>query len=440
MKNISKFAAILVVFLFIVQTVPASELDRPIYDILSEEQSQINKLMDQVGMPPGLSGFASARLNINVDDERVGIVLSNGRIMEVAKGGIDNPTTEIWTTKEFILDVASSENPMGVIASGLRSGELRKKDYGASNQIKGIIASNLMLVSDVLNPPKETRERIAGNINDAGINPEAGSYVINPATSDLRRAHIEIKSKEGKDVGGEGVKLTEYAGYDAGVAPLGLDDWETVDGEVSLGTFVNLEAPVSDIESTLIAIKYSEEEVGERGISEEGIYMKWFDEESDSETYGEWITLVEGNPSWVKSIKIDKDQNVIWLETSHLSVYGIGGSVYGRGGSVYGMSGTIIGPPPEPLLIQAPITLAPIEPIKEPERPSLAPLIGLAAVVLGIILLVGIVGIVLLKKIFKRGKKAEEGEKKEEAGVGEPEAGKDEPEEEEETKEEPAEE
>ncbi|MEE9593888.1 MAG: hypothetical protein V3V92_00650, partial [Candidatus Hydrothermarchaeales archaeon] len=416
MKNIVKFSAVFVIFLLIVQAVPASELDRPIYDILSEEQSEINKLIDQVGIPPGLTGFASARLNINIDDEKVGVVLSNGKILEVAKGGIDNPTTEIWTTKEFILDVASSEKPMSVIASGLRSGELRKKDYGASNAIKGMIASNLMLVSDVLNPPKETRERVSGNINDVGINPESGSYVINPATSGLRRSHIEIDSKEGKDVGGEGVKLTEYAGFDAGVAPLGLKDWEVVDGEVSLGTFVNLEAPVSDIESTMIAIKYSEGEVSERGLSEDGIYMKWYDDDSNSETYGMWITLVEGNPSWVKSIKIDKEQNVIWLVTSHLSVYGIGGSVYGRGGSVYGRSGSVVGPPPAQLVVEIPVTLAPIEPIKEPERPSIVPLIGLAAMVLGILLLPAIVAFLLVKKVLKRGKKEEaEGEKKEEA-------------------------
>ncbi len=405
----NKIFAVLVLLLLTTQVVLSAEPERSVYDIINEYKSEVNKYVDEEGIPPGLGMLASARIILHVDDETVGIIIQNGRITDVVRGRIDNPTTEIWMTKDFILDVSTSDDPRGALVAALNSGELRKKDYGTANILKGAITFGLIKVVNSISPPKETRERTSGAIKDVGMSPVEGSYVINPATSDLRRTHIEIKSKEGKDVGGDGVKVIEYAGLKEGKAPLGLKKWEAVEGEHSLGTFVNLEAAKTDVESTTIIIKYSEKEMVERGLTEDLLYMKWYDDEPDSETYGEWITLVEGNPTWVNSINIDKENNVVWIKTSHLSVYGIGGSVYGVSGSVYGLSGSVIGPPPEPIQVQPPETLAPIEPIKKPTRPIL-PLVGLGLVILGLLAISGVLVVSVIKIIKKpRKKEGDEG-------------------------------
>ncbi|MEE8167324.1 MAG: hypothetical protein V3T58_00440 [Candidatus Hydrothermarchaeales archaeon] len=413
-KSMNKIFIILILLLFTAQALsaetPRSELDKSVYEIINNYKEEVNRFVGEEGIPPGLGMFASARINLNVDSEKVGIIIQNGRITDVVKGGIDNPTTEIWTTKDFIMDVSTSGDPRGLIVAGLNTGELRKKDYGAANILKGAATSYLLKVANIISPPKETRERVSGDIKAVGISPVEGSYVINPATSNLRRSHIEIKSKEGKDVGGEGVKIIEYAALKEGKAPMGLKKWEVAEGEVSLGTFVNLEAPATEVDWTTIIIKYSEKELGERGLTEDSLYMKWYDDDPDSETYGEWVTLIDGNPSWVNSIRIDKENNVVWVKTSHLSVYGIGGSVYGVSGSVYGVSGTVLGPPPEPIQVQPPVTLAPIEPIKEPERPIL-PLVALVLVIIAPFAII-VVLIVKRKAILNRLKKKteEEGE------------------------------
>jgi hypothetical protein len=179
-----------------------------------------------------------------------------------------------------------------------------------------------------------------------------------------------MRSPEGKDIGGEEIKVTEYAGYKPGKAPKGLNKWESIDGETSLGTFVDIEKEVG-VDWALVFIKYSKEELKERELTEDSLYIKWHDDDPTSDTYGQWITLTEGNPSWVNSIAYDKENEGVWVNVSHFSVYGIGGSVYGVAGSVYGVEGRVIGPPPEPLPVIEVETTIPIEPIKEVEQPGL---------------------------------------------------------------------
>ncbi len=405
----NKIFAVLVLLLLITQVVSSAEPDRSVYDIINEYKGEVNKYVDEEGIPPGLGMLASARIILHVDDETVGIVIQNGRITDVVRGRIDNPTTEIWTTKDFILDVSTSDDPRGAIVAGLNSGELRKKDYGAANILKGAITSGLIKVANSISPPKETRERTSGDIKDVGISPVEGSYVINPATSDLRRTHIEIKSKEGKDVGGEGVKVIEYAGLKEGKAPLGLKKWESIEGEHSLGTFVHIESAKADVETTTIIIKYSEQEMLERGLTEDSLYIKLYDDDPNSETYEQWITLTEKMEEFSNVAKSMHD-NAIWIiRATSGSVYGIGGSVYGVSGSVYGVSGAVIGPPPEPIQVQPPETLAPIEPIKHPKRPLL-PLVGLGLVILGLLAIIGVLIVSVIKIIKKlRKKEGDEG-------------------------------
>jgi hypothetical protein len=355
-------------------------------ELVKDEQKDFNKYMETSEIPGVLRGFASGRYIVHVDDETVGIVLEDGMITGVRDGGLENPTIEVWTSRDYFDKIYSSDGALSLIVAGLNNGEIEKKDYGFGGKMKGRAGLAAMRLSEVLRPTKITltEEEASGDVKDLTKSVVEGTYAMNPATSNLRRTHIEMKSPEEKDIGGEEIKVKEYAGYKPGKAPKGLSKWESVEGETSLGTFVDIETEV-DVEYALIFIKYSKEEVEKRGLSEDSLYIKWYDDNPESDTYGQWITLTEGNPAWVHSIAYDKENEGVWVKTSHFSVYGLGGRVYGVSGSVYGVSGHVIGPPPEPLPEVKVETTVPIEPIKEVEQPGLLKRIFLLtkAIILG---------------------------------------------------------
>jgi hypothetical protein len=340
-------------------------------ELVKAEQESYNQFMETAEIPGVLRGFASGRYIVHVDDDTIGIVLEGGFITEVRDGGIEDPNTEIWTSWDYLEKIYASDGALGLVVAGLANGEIEKKDYGVGGKLKGRAGLAGLRLSEVFSPTKITlsEEGAEGSVKDLTKSVVEGTYAMNPATSDLRRTHIEMKSPEGEDVGGEEIKVKEYAGYKPGKAPKGLKKWEEVEGETSLGTFVDIEKEV-DVEEALIFIKYSKEELEKLGFDEGQLYIKWYDDNPDSDTYGRWITITEGNPSWVISIALDKENEGVWVRTKHFSVYGIGGSVYGVSGSVYGVSGNVIGPPPEPLPVVEVETTVPIEPIKEVEQPG----------------------------------------------------------------------
>ncbi len=341
-------------------------------ELVEDEQEDLNAFVETSNVPGALRGFATGRYIVHVDDETVGIVLEGGKITGIMDGGIEDPTNEIWTSREYFDKIRSSDGAMGLLVAGLNSGEIVKKDYGLGGKIKGRAGLAAMRLADVVKPAKITltEEEASGDVKDLTKSVVNGTYAMNPVTSALRRTHIEMRSPEGKDIGGEEIKVTEYAGYKPGKAPKGLNKWESIDGETSLGTFVDIEKEVG-VDWALVFIKYSKEELKERKLTEDSLYIKWHDDDPTSDTYGQWITLTEGNPSWVNSIAYDKENEGVWVNVSHFSVYGIGGSVYGVAGSVYGVEGRVIGPPPEPLPVIEVETTIPIEPIKEVEQPGL---------------------------------------------------------------------
>lgn len=355
-------------------------------ELVKAEQASYNEYMETGDIPGVMRSFASGRYIVHVDDEIVGIVLEDGMITQVRDGGIEDPTNEIWTSRDYFDKIYASDGALGLIVAGLANGEIEKKDYGFGGKLKGRAGLAGLRLSEVFKPTKITlsEEEASGDIAGLTKSVVEGTYAMNPATSDLRRTHIEMKSPEGEDIGDKEIKVKEYAGYKPGKAPKGLKKWEEIEGETSLGTFVDIEKEV-DVEEVLIFIKYSKEELEKLAISEEQLYIKWYDDNPDSDTYGRWITITEGNPSWIISIALDKENEGVWVRTKHFSVYGIGGSVYGVHGSVYGVSGRVIGPPPEPLPVARAETTIPIEPIKEIEQPGLIKRIYLLtkAIVLG---------------------------------------------------------
>jgi hypothetical protein len=368
---------------------PVKKLERKsLYAQINEKKDEFNEFIETSGIPRPFQKFATGRFIIHVDGETIGVILKDGKILEVKRGPIANPTSEIWTTREFILDVYTSDAPIKMIVSGMKSGEIRKKDYGAANKLRGALVSTALKLGDIAGSKKVAlrRQRVLARIADIAISPKKGFYVISPSTTKLRRTHIEIKAKRGRDISKNEIKITEYSGYSIGKSPLGLKKWETARGEISLGTFVSVEAPREAIDWTLLLLKYSEKELADRGLLEDWLYVKWYDDDPTSDTYGEWITLSKGNPPWVNSIGINKRKNIIWVNTSHLSVFGVGGRIESHAISeIVDIKAPIVGPPPSPLPEKPPETLAPVEPlIEEPENRGILA-VGIVVVVLALI-------------------------------------------------------
>ncbi|MEE8402337.1 MAG: hypothetical protein V3R93_01145, partial [Candidatus Hydrothermarchaeaceae archaeon] len=315
-------------------------------EMVLDEQGDFNTYMETSNIPGVLRGLASGRYIVHVNGETVGIVVESGMITGVRDGGIEDPTSEVWTSREYFDKVLASDGAMGLVVAGLNNGEIIKKDYGLGGKIKGRTGLVGMRLMDVLRPAKVilTEEEASGSVRELTKSVVNGTYAMNPATSTLRRTHIEMGSPENKDIGGEEIRVREYAGYKAGKAPKGLNKWESVDGETSLGTFVDIEKSV-DVDWALVFIKYTRKEIEERDLTEGSLYIKWHNDDPDSDTYGQWITLMEGNPSWVNSVAIDKENEGVWVNVSHFSVYGVGGIIRGPPGSVYGVQGHVIGPP-----------------------------------------------------------------------------------------------
>jgi cysteine-rich repeat protein len=215
-------------------------------ELLKAERDSYNEYMETAEIPGVLRSFASGRYIVHVDDETVGIVLEDGMITEVRDGGIGDPTTEIWTNRDYFDKIYASDGALGLIVAGLANGEIEKKDYGVGGKLKGRAGLAGMRLSEVFNPTRITltEEEAKGEIKGLTKSVVKGTYAMNPATSKLRRTHIEMKSKEGEDIGDKEIEVKEYAGYKEGKAPKGLNKWESIEGETSLGTFVEIKDPL----------------------------------------------------------------------------------------------------------------------------------------------------------------------------------------------------
>lgn len=356
----------LVLFLLMFLSQAYATEEKSLFQLANENVDTINEFLSTAEIPSQLKGMISGRIIVNVDGETISFVVEDGNIKQVIDGRIDDPTTEYWVDREFIEDVSGSEEPLDMILVGLNTGKIKKKDYGITNKLKGLIGSVALKLVNVLHPPEVTLEKseASGKIKDISISPEKGTYIINPATCDLRRTHIEIRSPEGKDIGSLEVKISEYSGYKSGKAPWGVKEMEVSEDERSLGTFIKVDAPGAEIEWAIIMIKYSKEEIVKRDLIEDSLHIKWYDDDPKSETYQQWIALSKGNPPWVNSVGIDKENQAVWVNISRFSVYGVAGII------LQSQDKLVEGEIQIPVMSTAPpSTLAPIEPIKKKEKP-----------------------------------------------------------------------
>lgn len=117
---------------------------------LEGDQDSINAYLEGSGIPGPLKGFMSGRYNIHVGNDTIGVVMEDGKLEEVAEGGVENPTTDIYADEELIEKIATSDDPVGAILEAQKTGELKKEDHGLVPKIKGFLMSIVLKILDLV--------------------------------------------------------------------------------------------------------------------------------------------------------------------------------------------------------------------------------------------------------------------------------------------------
>jgi hypothetical protein len=117
---------------------------------LEGSQDKINEYLESSGIPAPLKGFTTGRYNVHIGNETVGVVMEGGKLEEVAEGGVENPTTDIYADEELIGKIANSDDPVGAILEAQKTGELRKEDHGLVPKIKGFLMNIALKILDLV--------------------------------------------------------------------------------------------------------------------------------------------------------------------------------------------------------------------------------------------------------------------------------------------------
>lgn len=128
-----------VILFFILGATPTLALDDATFQRLEGKRSGYNQNVDQVpGMVIRL--FGNERINLQLtscsSDCRIGLVTSNGRITELNKGEVSNPTIEATMSETLLKNLLDSSDPRGVFVNALKNGEIKISGVGLVSKIK----------------------------------------------------------------------------------------------------------------------------------------------------------------------------------------------------------------------------------------------------------------------------------------------------------------
>jgi hypothetical protein len=126
------------------------ELAAMLLEKLEGNEDKINAYIEDAGIPAPLKGFTSGRYNLHIGNDTVGMVMEDGKLEEVAEGGIENPTTDIYADEELIEKIVTSDDPLEAVLEAQKTGELRKEDHGLVPKIKGFLMNIALKILDLV--------------------------------------------------------------------------------------------------------------------------------------------------------------------------------------------------------------------------------------------------------------------------------------------------
>lgn len=288
--------------------------EKSIYELLKTYQNLQDT--DTVGLAAKFAFLASAKINLHIGDEIVGVVMEGGKISEVKEGGLDDPTIEIKTSRKYLNSIATSEHPLKRINYGLKQGFIVKRGHGIIGKSKDKVIERALKMLDTGAP--KAKKRVAKKIAKVARKSEK-KFIIEGRAAGLKKTSIELEG--GESLGEQDIIIEEFTGY-KDEAPEGIRKMDLDEGEENLGVYVKIEVEGTD--EVVLKIAYDEEDLDYAMLDEDSLTIKWLDEET-----GKWRKLREGRPKWVKEVGVNKDENYVYAVLEHASVYGVAGNVIG---------------------------------------------------------------------------------------------------------------
>ncbi|MBU2560078.1 hypothetical protein KKA03_04195 [archaeon] len=287
---------------------------KSVYDLLKTYQEAQDT--DTSGLAAQFAFLASARLNLHVGDETVGVVLEDGKISDVKEGGVNDPTMELKTSRKYFNSIATSEQPLKRINYGLDQGFVTKRSHGISGKSKDKVIERALKKLDIKD--EKVKKRIAKKVAKVARK-EGRKFIIEGKAAGLKKTRIELGG--GDDLGDRDIEIEEFTGY-RDDAPEGIRKMDLDEGEENLGVYVKIE--IEDIDEVVLKIDYSEEDLDYAMLDEDSLTIKWLNEET-----GKWVKIREGKPKWVKEVGVNKDEKYVYAVLEHASVYGVAGNIIG---------------------------------------------------------------------------------------------------------------
>ena len=268
------------------------------------------------GLPEQASFLASAKINLIVGADTVGVVMDGGAIESVNDGAIDDPTIEFKTSWKYFKSVINSERPLKRITFGLRQGFIMKRSHGIGGRSKDKVMERALEKMDTEEPKAQKRvlKRLSAMAEKRGE-----KFMVEGRRAGLSKTSVEITGSD--RMGEQEVEIIEFTGY-TDEAPMEMGKMDMEEGEKSLGVYVKIE--VEDADEVTIKIDYDEEELEYAMLDEDTLAIRWFNEET-----GKWMRITQGRPAWVKEVGVNTDENYVFAVLEHASVYGVAGDIIG---------------------------------------------------------------------------------------------------------------
>lgn len=87
----------------------------------------------------------------NGEEVTIGIAVEDGKIKEVKKGGIENPTSEINTSEETIREITTAEDPATKFSESFAEGEIHYESKSEETWLKGLFINIIAFFLRIIN-------------------------------------------------------------------------------------------------------------------------------------------------------------------------------------------------------------------------------------------------------------------------------------------------
>ncbi len=117
----------------------------------------VKKLIEEKYNPSAgnLSGYAKSflkneRIELNIDNQKIGLITKNAEVVEIKDGGIEKPTVRITMKRSTFDKINSSDNPFSALKSALKKGDIKVKGVGVLKWMKFSLTNLATITGRVL--------------------------------------------------------------------------------------------------------------------------------------------------------------------------------------------------------------------------------------------------------------------------------------------------